>query len=172
MSELIPIRCVVGDATLPATTGLAIIAHICNDIGGWGAGFVLALSKRWKQPELQYRQWHKEGVSCTPPFALGEVQFVRVSETITVANMIGQHGIRATAKLPPIRYEAVDQALSRVGDEALQTGASVHMPRIGCGLAGGAWVRIEPLILSRLSNRGIAAIVYDFGSPPQEISKP
>ena len=101
-------------------------------------------------------------MSASPPFALGEVQFVRVNDSTVVANMIGQHGIRGHGKLPPIRYEAVDKALGRVGEEALKMDASVHMPRIGCGLAGGSWDRIEPLIISRLSNQGIAAVVYDF----------
>ncbi len=36
----------VGDATTPDTQGPKIISHICNDIGAWGKGFVLAISKR------------------------------------------------------------------------------------------------------------------------------
>ncbi|MBM7418211.1 MULTISPECIES: hypothetical protein [Chryseobacterium] len=40
-----------GDATNPQTEGNKIITHICNDIGGWGKGFVLAISNRWKNPE-------------------------------------------------------------------------------------------------------------------------
>ena len=50
----------IGDATKPTSEGSKFILHICNDRGGWGAGFVLALSKRWKYPELMYRQWHKQ----------------------------------------------------------------------------------------------------------------
>ena len=161
MNQFIPIQYLVGDATMPCTSGHAMIAHVCNDIGGWGAGFVLALSKRWKEPEVQYRQWFRDGMAGSIPFALGEVQFVRVNETTTVANMIAQHGIRRGANLSPIRYEAIDKALAQVGEEALRTSASVHMPRIGCGLAGGSWDRIEPLILSQLSNRGIAVTVCD-----------
>ncbi len=61
-----------GDATSPNMEGIKIIAHICNDIGGWGKGFVLALSKRWQQPEKEYRKWFKEGKN----FHLGVVQFV------------------------------------------------------------------------------------------------
>lgn len=38
-----------GDATNPQVEGNKIITHICNDIGGWGKGFVLAISKRWKK---------------------------------------------------------------------------------------------------------------------------
>ena len=37
-----------GDATSPVKEGNKIILHICNDIGGWGKGFVMAISKKWK----------------------------------------------------------------------------------------------------------------------------
>lgn len=55
-----------------------------------------------------------------------------------------------------------DTALGAVADRAAELGASVHMPRIGCGLAGGKWSRIEPLIEQRLAGRGIPVTVYDF----------
>ena len=48
-----------GDATAPSVRGNKIIAHVCNDLGGWGKGFVLEISKRWEEPEIQYRAWHK-----------------------------------------------------------------------------------------------------------------
>ncbi|XXU05921.1 hypothetical protein WMF40_38440 [Sorangium sp. So ce854] len=44
-----------GDATEPAGAGPRIICHVCNDIGGWGRGFVVALSKKWPEPEARYR---------------------------------------------------------------------------------------------------------------------
>lgn len=43
-----------GDATSPQARGIKIIAHICNDLGGWGKGFVMAISKRWAEPEKAY----------------------------------------------------------------------------------------------------------------------
>ena len=49
-----------GDATTPSGKGPKIIAHVCNDIGGWGKGFVLALSRRWPEPERAYRAWHRD----------------------------------------------------------------------------------------------------------------
>ncbi|WP_234334860.1 hypothetical protein [Streptomyces sp. NRRL S-118] len=60
-----------------------------------------------------------------------------------------------------VRYEAIDTALAAVAGQALELGASVHMPRIGCGLAGGKWSRIEPLTAARLTARGIDVTVYD-----------
>ncbi|MFE3196037.1 macro domain-containing protein [Nocardia sp. NPDC059240] len=149
----------VGDATGPDGSGSVIIAHVCNDLGRWGKGFVVAVSARWPQPERAYREWYKQRESSD--FGLGAVQFVRVAPDVHVANMIGQHGIRSSAAGPPIRYAAVDQALEKLGDFAAAENASVHMPRIGCGLAGGSWARVEPLIHARLCSRGIGVLVYD-----------
>jgi O-acetyl-ADP-ribose deacetylase (regulator of RNase III) len=56
----------------------------------------------------------------------------------------------------------VQRCLTALGEHALRLGASVHMPRIGCGLAGGRWERMEPLITAALSDRGVAVTVYDF----------
>ncbi len=148
-----------GDATTPQGKGTKIITHVCNDLGGWGKGFVLALSRRWSEPEAAYRAWHRERSSND--FGLGAVQFVEVAPLLVVANMVGQHGIKQGSSGPPIRYEAIDEGLGRVADKALEIGASVHMPRIGCGLAGGKWERVEPIVIERLCRRGVSVIVYD-----------
>ncbi|MEU3217321.1 macro domain-containing protein [Streptomyces sp. NPDC006971] len=156
MSEITYIR---GDATAPQGSGVKLIAHVCNDLGGWGKGFVLAVSRRWPEPEAAYRRWHRERAGND--FALGAAQFVQVSPYIWVANMVGQRGMRRGSKGVPVRYEAIDTALGLVADRAIALGASVHMPRIGCGLAGGTWSRIEPLLENRLLSRGLAVTVYD-----------
>lgn len=49
------LRVIRGDAPSPQAKGSKIIAHVCNDLGGWGKGFVLAISKRWPEPERAYR---------------------------------------------------------------------------------------------------------------------
>jgi hypothetical protein len=67
--------------------------------------------------------------------------------------------------LPPIRYEAVAEFLKQVAAKAVELGARVHMPRIGCGLAGGEWSLIEPLIEEQLCRRGVLVTVYDFEPP-------
>jgi hypothetical protein len=111
--------------------------------------------------EAEYRKWYAAGKGGG--FELGAVQLVQVEPYIVVANMIGQQGIKTGSKGPPIRYPAVDQCLARVGEAARSAGASVHMPRIGCGLAGGKWEQIEPLIEAHLTGRGVEVTVYDFG---------
>ncbi|MFB7240939.1 macro domain-containing protein [Streptomyces populi] len=155
------IKYVRGDATVPSVKGVKVIAHVCNDIGGWGKGFVLALSRRWPEPEAAYRAWHRGRAGND--FALGAAQFVQVEPYVWVANLVGQRGIRTGSKGVPVRYEAIDAALGPLADKAVELGASVHMPRIGCGLAGGTWSCVEPLVTERLVRRGLSVTVYDHG---------
>lgn len=142
------IEYVKGDATQPIARP-AIIAHVCNDVGRWGSGFVLAVSKRWKAPERAYRKrtvWN-----------LNAVQFVDCRDKIVVANMIAQRGTGGIT--PRIRYEALRICLERVADEALRSRSSIHMPRIGCGLGGGRWEDVEPLIEETCAK--VRVVVYD-----------
>ncbi|AMO19118.1 macro domain-containing protein [Flavobacterium columnare] len=153
------IKYLVGDATQPEIDGNKIIVHICNDIGGWGKGFVLSISKRWKNPELKYREWFEQKEN----FTLGEVQFIQVEEHIWVANLIGQHKIYKDENgNAPIRYEAISKGLIKVADFAVKLNATIHMPRIGCGLAGGSWDKIEPIIQDTLISKEIGTYIYDF----------
>lgn len=109
------INYIKGDATNPTTEGNKIIFHVCNDIGGWGNGFVMAISKRWQQPENQYREWFK----TKDDFSLGQVQFVQVEEELWVANLIGQHKINKDENGNAlIRYDAILQGLEKIGQFA------------------------------------------------------
>jgi hypothetical protein len=77
--------------------------------------------------------------------------------------MLGQHGLTEKDGLPPIRYAAVWMALPKVPEKAKSLKAAVRMPRIGCGLAGGEWLKIEPIIRETLRKEGIEVAVYDLG---------
>jgi O-acetyl-ADP-ribose deacetylase (regulator of RNase III) len=144
------IQYLTGDATEPVGEGCKIIVHVCNDVG---------LSKRWPEPEQLYRSWHRG--ETDQPYALGEVQVVKVTENVWVANLIGQRDVRAENGVPPIRYDALRIGLRKVADEARRLGASVHMPRIGCGLAGGTWGEVGKIVQAELADKGIAVFVYD-----------
>jgi len=145
------IKFVKGDATQPQGEGNKIICHICNDIGAWGAGFVLALSKRWSYPEQHYRARQK--------YPLGHADVLKVEEDIYVANMIAQHNTRSNNGIPPIRYTRLADALYRVNKVAVEKNATLHMPRIGCGLAGGKWEAVEAVIKAVVT---VDVVVYDF----------
>ena len=88
---------------------------------------------------------------------------MQVEKELWIANVIGQHKIRKDEQgNPPIRYKAIQDGLTKVSQKAKELNASVHMPRIGCGLAGGTWDKIEPLITKELITHQIHTTVYDF----------
>ena len=146
MKDLNIINYIQGDATAPVGDGHKIIAHICNDKGAWGAGFVLAISKKWKEPETMYR--------LKRFFRLGTVDYIDVDmeNKIIVANMIAQHGtgIDVYGNIP-LRYSALVDCLRDLDEMAEHLNASVHMPKIGSGLSGGDWKIIEQIIRETLT---------------------
>jgi len=163
MSE---IQYLSGDATRPVGDGQKIIVHCCNNVNAWGSGFVISLSRRWKEPERQYHCWYRSKQA----FSLGNVQFIRVEDDILVANLIGQKGILSKGGVAPVRYGALRKGLDKVAQKASMSNASVHMPRMGCCRAGGLWETVEAIVKETLSDQDINVYVYDFSpghtSPP------
>jgi O-acetyl-ADP-ribose deacetylase (regulator of RNase III) len=160
------IEYVVGDATQPVGPGPKVLAHVCNDEGKWGKGFVVPLGRRWPHVREAYFAWRRGDVAGAPPFELGQVQFVEAEPGLWVANMIGQHGVLARDGVPPVRYAAIRQALERVAAFACEHVAAVHMPRIGCGLAGGTWDAVGPIVEQTLCDSGVNVTVYDLAAAP------
>jgi hypothetical protein len=158
-----------GDATNPRAKP-TVILHCCNDIHDnkmspsskvWGAGFVLAISKRWKHVEEAYRKWDED-------FYLGQIQIVKAEEGIAVCNMIGQRSTGMFHHIPPVRYEAVNEGLYRLSIWLTQTQKKmrdkkivVSCPRFCCGLAGGSWDKVEELITTNILTAGFDVDVYD-----------
>lgn len=154
MKEITFISGVLGDATKPVTTyGNRIIAHICNNRGAWGRGFVLALSARFPEPEQAYR-------SLPIPMPLGRIQLVPIHSDprLFVCNMIAQ--VLGDPTGVNLRYDALKDCLHVLAEAAIDQNATVHMPRIGCGLAGGKWELVEPIIEQKLCTRDIPVYVY------------
>lgn len=144
---------VVGDATRPiASPGPRVICHVCNDVGGWGAGFVLAVSRRWAAPEAVYRAEERR--------TLGSVQLVQVEDDLYVANLIAQNGFPSARNQCALDYAALGRCLRTLGE--IMPDASFHMPRIGCGIAGGTWPEVEAVLRAELGERRIT--VYDLSA--------
>jgi len=154
------IKYIKGDATQPIGDGRKLLIHCCNTVGGWGSGFVVAISQKWKEPEVQYRKWSKGHVKGLK-FELGAVQFVKVEKDIVIGNMIGQEGIKSKDNVAPIRYPAIIKCLEKVKDAALKNKASVHAPKFGSDRAGGNWDIIEGHINDILCANDIDVTIYE-----------
>lgn len=178
---------VKGDATSPENVeNNIVIPHVCNDQGGWGSGFVLAINRRYGYlPRAMYLNW-KEKQCCSIPmrvyesgeFALGEVQMVIVKDfdgcpsdkpkKCFIANMIGQHLTGEDEHgNAPIRYAALVNAMDKVTSYIHKMwegglGAEIVCPKFGSGLAGGDWNFIEVLIKEIWCGAGINVTVCEY----------
>jgi O-acetyl-ADP-ribose deacetylase (regulator of RNase III) len=142
-----------GDATDPQGEGKKLIIHITNNIGRWGAGFVLAISKRWAEPEMSYRSLQN--------YTLGEIQIIPVEDNLSICNMIAQEGVGWKDGQPPIRYEALRSCLKKVAQYCSENGYSIVGPRLGAGLSGGKWELIEQILEEELCPKNIDVMIYD-----------
>lgn len=152
------ISSVVGDAASPGGAGTRIIAHIANDVGPrWGRGFGYALARRFPDLGAAFARWAEGGLDlgCTHTFDAGG--------SVRVFSMVAQHGYRPSRGRPPIRYAALSRCLDQLGRECRRLAASVHMPRIGTGHAGGRWEMVSELINRHLVSQKVPVTVY---TPP------
>ena len=147
---------VVGDATEPIGDGVKFIAHVCNSLGYWGMGFVLAISKKWREPRRVYKDMKER--------KLGTIDIIGVEKDVFVINMIAQTCIRSRSNPIPLRYDSLKTCLEELVILAKQFGATVHLPKIGCGLGGGKWKNVQGIIETTLIASGIDVIVYEFNN--------
>lgn len=155
---------VKGDATKPRGGGNKIIAFVVNDATPrWGAGFGLAIKKKWNFVQNNFIQWVEESPQN---FKLGSVKNIHIDVDTSILTLISQHGYGASGK-PRIRYSALQNCLEKLAEIAKEKSASVHMPMIGSGQAGGNWTIILEMIKETLSKKGIEVTIYELPNQKQ-----
>jgi hypothetical protein len=154
------IRYVRGDATVPRGDGPKIIVQVVNDATpNWGGGgFASSLRSRIPQIQADFKDWWENHPSGKP--RLGETRVVHGDGDLWSASIIAQRGYGPSTS-PRIRYSALQSGLEYVMRFASERDATVHMPRIGCGQAGGSWHVVEGLIRETLAIAGVHTVVYD-----------
>ena len=155
-----------GDATEPRSA-LALIVQVVNDATpNWGGrGFARAVRRKWSHVQESFRRFAEES-----RLKLGVVHISTAEPGIWVASVIAQKGY-GDSESPRIRYSALRMGLATVAHEAMELGATLHMPRIGCGEGRGDWGLIGDLIHAECVARGLSVFVYDLPDAPQPASK-
>lgn len=86
--------------------------------------------------------------------------------------MIGNRDIKLSKDCrPSILDEAVATGLQKIGFFAKEMNATVHKPRFDCGLAGGTWDKMEPVIQAALVDQGIPVIPFTIWTEPVKASR-
>ncbi|MEW5879784.1 MAG: ImmA/IrrE family metallo-endopeptidase [Pseudomonadota bacterium] len=152
------IEYVIGDATAPRGSGARVVAQIVNNrTPTWTPlGFAGAVKKKWPQAQADFHAW----AASRENLALGRTHRTEVEPALYLMSMVAQAGF-GPSNVPRIRYKALRECLREVGEFAKKKGASVHLPRIGTGQAGGSWPIIRDLIEEEIGWKGVRVFVYD-----------
>ena len=155
------IKYIRGDATEPREYPAMIVQVVNDKTPNWGGnGFAVAVRRKWPFVQRSFREY-----ASTQRLKLGEVKVVQAAPDVWVASVVAQRGYGPSPK-PRIRYAALRSALIEVACTAKQLGATLHMPRIGCGEGQGNWDLIGDIVRSACVPRDLCVYVYDLPNTP------
>jgi O-acetyl-ADP-ribose deacetylase (regulator of RNase III) len=159
-----------GNALEPRGAGARVICHVVPDRSYiWGGnGFAANVRRKFPNVQREFKIWAQSGPG---KLQLGSVHFALAADSIWIASMVAQRGF-GPSLTPRIRYEALERCLEQVAAKASAEKATVHMPRIGTGAAGGQWELIEELIVEKLFRTTLAVTVYELPPRPSQSLKP
>jgi O-acetyl-ADP-ribose deacetylase (regulator of RNase III) len=139
------------------------IVHGCNCLSTMGAGIAPQMAKAFGCDRFEMELWgptvEKLGCIDYQTFVLGEHAIWSLDDAknnrnepeLTVVNaytqhMYGRNHVNGLAK--PFDYEAFTICMRKINE--VFKGKHIGMPKIGAGLAGGDWKRIEKIIETEL----------------------
>ena len=135
-----------------------IICHQTNCQGVFGAGLALQIKNKWP---IVFEKYYDYCFHCQdnaefgiiPEKLLANFQLVDVSDKLKVCNVFGQLGFgRSTCQTD---YKALDTAFMRLRRYLghINSTDQMYFPfKFGCGLAGGDWGVVEPIIEKHFPN--------------------
>jgi O-acetyl-ADP-ribose deacetylase (regulator of RNase III) len=160
----LPVRLIHGDVLEPRNGGKKVICQLVNDKAvKWGGGVARKIAKRYPAAESNFT---RQILQIPERDRLGRTIFCEATEDTSIASLIGQEGF-GPSLFPRIRYEALQTCFEQVVDHALSIKASIHMPKIGTGSAGGDWSTIQEMLDDVMVRAGLFVTVYDL--PPKRV---
>lgn len=142
-----------------------VIVHGCNCFSTMGAGIAPQMAKAFGcdkfNMEKMGRTINKLGnidyEYCAVPFSPES----KDEKSMAVVNAYTQHKYgsnHSDGDVAPFDYEAFTICMRKINQ--VFGGRIIGMPKIGAGLAGGDWNRIEKIIEKELSNLKVVVVNY------------
>lgn len=150
-----------------------VITHGCNCLSNMGAGIAPQMAKAFGADEFEMEKWGPsiEKLGCIDWQTLfldrnikGLLKNNKETEDdikLTVVNSYTQfrYGSNHTDGVSkPLDYEALTLCLRKIN--TLFGGKHIGLPKIGAGLAGGDWNRIQKIIQTELKDMKVSVVIY------------
>jgi O-acetyl-ADP-ribose deacetylase (regulator of RNase III) len=136
-----------------------VIVQSCNCLGIWGGGLALQMKNKYYSSYKSHlikiesiSKKYKEKYGCFETyFLLGEVDFFKVSDNLTIANLFGQDDINKQNKMKKTCYKALIDGFKKI--KIFADGEKIYIPYgLGCGLGGGDWEIVENIVENIVPN--------------------
>ena len=150
-----------------------VIAHGCNCLSKMGAGIAPQMAKAFGCDQFEMETWgadiSKLGNIDYQTFVLGKNSIWNLwyadndlnEPELTVVNAYTQFSYgrnHSDGVLVPFDYEAFTICMRKINHRF--KGKHIGMPKIGAGLAGGNWNRIEHIINTELRDCEVTIVNY------------
>jgi O-acetyl-ADP-ribose deacetylase (regulator of RNase III) len=150
-----------------------VIVHGCNCHSKMGAGIAPQMAEAFGCDRFSMEMWgsdiNKLGNIDYQTVVLGENRIWSLSDAknnrnepeLTVVNAYTQFNYgrnHADGDSRPLDYEALRLCMRKLNVEF--AGKHIGMPKIGAGLAGGDWERIEKIIEAELKSCSVTIVNY------------
>lgn len=126
-----------------------VIAHGCNCFNTFGSGIAYQIKKFFPQvynEDLKTTKGDKN--------KLGSYTFCKINPLLTVVNLYTQYGYGRNQQ--HVDYNALQQCMKLLKQDF--GGNKIALPQIGCGLGGGDWNKVEPIIQKELFDEDVTII--------------
>ena len=150
-----------------------VITHGCNCLSNMGAGIAPQMAKAFGVDKFEMEQWgptiEKLGCIDWQTFVLGENAIWSLEDAdnkgnepeLSVVNSYtqfryGKNHTNGVSK--PLDYEALTLCMRKINN--IFKGKRIGLPKIGAGLAGGDWKRIETIIKNELKDMQVTVVNY------------
>lgn len=163
-------KIIKGDLLELAASGQAgLIVHGCNCFHAMGSGIAGALAKRFPQIPADDRNFTLKG----DPSKLGSWSGVTVTKQVVFTHLPQGGSFGTTVELDkaftcinlytqfipgPDFIESVFTHGLKELNKAF-SGHTLWFPKIGCGIGGGNWERVEELMLTHLTDVDVVVVV-------------
>ena len=138
------IRYVQGDLL---ASNLEVIAHGCNCRGVMGSGIARQIRAKWPNVYEVYKLKHQ-----VMGLELGTILPIRTLDGRLVVNCMTQQSFGGDGQ-QYMDYDAIERCIAAMDHQVRDWGAAeIGMPKIGAGLGGGDWDRIEDIIVRNAKN--------------------
>ena len=138
-----------------------IRCHQVNCKGVMGAGLAKQVKDKYPEVFEQYKALCDQFGSKL----LGHTQFIACHDGTVIANLFAQDDYGQDKVQTDIG--ALEECISKVADFAFRLGVQPAFPKfLGCGLAGGNWDEVAPLIAGYFDFKGAGCLIVERDNQP------